>query len=70
MAAAVQQLIAVEAEPDQRSAVNGASNIVPFSDARDREYLCYFYHRHLDFRIPEVEALAEVAGDSSSRSCR
>lgn len=65
MAAVRHQAEVVEAEPDElRSAVNGVSNIVPFADARDREYLCYFYHRHLDFRIPEVEALAEVAGNS------
>lgn len=38
------------------------SNIVPFAATKDEEYLCYFYHRHLDFRIPEVESLAEMAG--------
>ena len=24
--------------------------------------LCYFLHRYLDFRVPEVESLAEMAG--------
>lgn len=26
-----------------------------------KRYLCYFIHRYLEFRIPEVEALAELA---------
>eukprot|EP00850_Spirogloea_muscicola_P008336 SM000044S15983 [mRNA] locus=s44:346557:354690:- [translate_table: standard] len=25
-------------------------------------FLCYFVHRHLDFRVPELEALARLAG--------
>ncbi|GBG83500.1 hypothetical protein CBR_g37214 [Chara braunii] len=29
-------------------------------------YLCYFIHRHLDFRIAEVESLARIAGCCSS----
>ena len=24
--------------------------------------LCYFLHRYLDFRVPEVDSLAELAG--------
>jgi hypothetical protein len=24
--------------------------------------MCYFLHRYLDFRVPEVESLAELAG--------
>ena len=26
------------------------------------ELLCYFLHRYLDFRVPEVSSLAELAG--------
>ena len=26
------------------------------------KYLCYFIHRHLDFRLPELESLAQLAG--------
>ena len=26
------------------------------------ELLCYFLHRYLDFRLPEVTSLAEMAG--------
>jgi hypothetical protein len=33
-----------------------------------QEYLCYFYHRHLDYRIPEIEALAQLAGKHTWRS--
>jgi hypothetical protein len=32
-----------------------------------QEYLCYFYHRHLDYRIPEIEALAQLAGEHTWR---
>ncbi len=44
------------------SEAQSLSNIVPFTATKDEEYLCYFYHRHLDFRIQEVESLAEMAG--------
>lgn len=28
-----------------------------------RRYLCYFLHRHLEFRLPEVESLARLAAE-------
>ena len=34
----------------------------------DNEYLCYFVHRYLDFRRPEVEAQLPLALSSSSAS--
>eukprot|EP00884_Botryococcus_braunii_P007411 jgi/Botrbrau1/16671/Bobra.0068s0087.1 len=49
-----------------RSEDSSFANIVPFRRTVDEEYLCYFYHRHLDFRIPEVESLAEMAGVCST----
>ena len=32
------------------------------SPADTRKYLCYFLHRMLDFRAPELESLAPMAG--------
>ncbi|GMH33774.1 hypothetical protein BSKO_01608 [Bryopsis sp. KO-2023] len=32
---------------------------------QENEYLCYFLHRWLDFRIPDVESAAELAGCGS-----
>jgi len=40
-----------------------APHIVPFRSilpGRQR-FLCYFIHRHLAFRLPEVQGLAELA---------
>ena len=31
-------------------------------------YLCYFLHRHLEFRLPEVESLAAMAGGTGRGS--
>jgi hypothetical protein len=31
-----------------------------------REYLAYFMHRHLDFRLAETDALIELAGHAAS----
>ena len=33
------------------------------------QYLCYFMHRLLDFRHPEIQSLASLAGCSSCRGC-
>jgi hypothetical protein len=53
-----------ELDPGTEAYSNGNNllNVVPPLQTEDEEYLCYFYHRHLDFRIPEVESLAELAG--------
>lgn len=32
-----------------------------FTSSHRKRYLCYFYHRHLSFRLAEVQAVAEVA---------
>ena len=43
---------------------NGASEQPaegPADTADSRQYLCYFLHRMLDFRVPELESLASLA---------
>lgn len=46
-----------------RSSGSGALPIAPSVVPGMKRYLCYFLHRYLEFRIPEIEALAEtVAG--------
>ena len=35
-----------------------------------REYLAYFLHRHLDFRLPELESLLDYEDKSISYSWR
>lgn len=43
---------------------NGAGASCPLVRNRKR-FLCYFLHRHLEFRLPEVESLAQAAPSSS-----
>lgn len=35
-----------------------------------REYLAYFLHRHLDFRLPEIDSLLELAGQGKLMQSR
>ncbi|CAL8463394.1 g2928 [Coccomyxa elongata] len=35
-----------------------------------REYLAYFLHRHLDFRLPEIDSLIELAGQGKLTQSR
>ncbi len=35
-----------------------------------REYLAYFLHRHLDFRLPEIDSLIELAGQGKASQSR
>lgn len=35
-----------------------------------REYLAYFLHRHLDFRLPEIDSLVELAGQGKAAQSR
>lgn len=49
---------------------HGTAGSSPLTAGR-RRFLCYFMHRHLEFRLPEVESLAAVAegrGTSTSGS--
>ncbi len=54
-------------EPDFQEVQVGSYHAA-FTDASSqgaepplKRYLCYFLHRYLEFRIPEIEALAELA---------
>jgi hypothetical protein len=46
---------------------NGAAAQHPALTAGRKRYLCYFLHRHLEFRLPEITSLAEaLLGDRSN----
>eukprot|EP00879_Flechtneria_rotunda_P020053 GHRR01021085.1.p1 GENE.GHRR01021085.1~~GHRR01021085.1.p1 ORF type:complete len:127 (+),score=30.37 GHRR01021085.1:708-1088(+) len=52
---------AIEADAPSQPSTSGR----PFQDSSTRtttRYLCYFLHRLLDFRIPELKALAGMSG--------
>lgn len=48
--------------PCMQEPCNIADRATPDDAVASRMYLCYFMHRLLDFRQPEVKALASIAG--------
>ena len=46
---------------------HGSAGAHPELTAGRRRLLCYFMHRHLEFRLPEVESIAAAAGSRASR---